>query len=170
MDIDPNLLNGSKVFIEYKVTVENQGNIPGRVNKIVDYISDDLEFDSSINSDWYKDSEGHLYTTALESEVIQPNESKELTLILYKNITEENTGLVHNTFEIADAINDKGIADADSTPGNKLQEDDLAYADAIIGVATGVSISVVPIVAVSIIVLIPIVFLVWKYIDKRRYV
>lgn len=170
VDIDPNLLNGSKVFIEYKVTVENQGNIPGRVNKIVDYISDDLEFDSSINSDWYKDSEGHLYTTALESEVIQPNESKELTLILYKNITEENTGLVHNTFEIADAINDKGIADADSTPGNKLQEDDLAYADAIIGVATGVSISVVPIVAVSIIVLIPIVFLVWKYIDKRRYV
>lgn len=170
VDIDPNLLDGSKVFIEYKVTVENQGNIPGRVNKIIDYMSDDLEFDSSINSDWYKDSEGNLYTTALENEVIQPNESKELTLILYKNVTEENTGLIHNTFEIADAINDKGIEDIDSVPGNKLQEDDLSYADSIIGVATGMPISVIPIIIVIIIILIPVAFLVWKKIDERRYV
>ena len=133
-------------------------------------MSDDLEFDSSINSDWYKDSEGNLYTTALENEIIQPNESKELTLILYKNVTEENTGLIHNTFEIADAINDKGIEDIDSVPGNKLQEDDLSYADSIIGVATGMPISVIPIIIVIIIILIPVAFLVWKKIDERRYV
>ena len=85
-------------------------------------------------------------------------------------MNEDNTGLVHNTFEIADAINDKGIADIDSTPGNKLQEDDLNSVDVIIGVATGLRIGIVPAILVAIVILIPLAFLVWKIIDERRYV
>ena len=67
-------------------------------------------------------------------------------------------------------IKSKGIEDIDSVPGNKLQEDDLSYADSIIGVATGMPISVIPIIIVIIIILIPVAFLVWKKIDERRYV
>lgn len=170
VDIDPKLVGDSKVMIEYVVTVTNQGTIAGNASKIVDYMSDDLEFDSSLNSDWYLDNEGNVCTRSLEDYVIQPNESKELKLILVKNITEENTGLVHNTFEIAETTNDKGIEDIDSIPGNKLLEDDLSYADSIIGISTGLSISVIPIIIVSIIAIIPIAFLIWKKIDERRYV
>ena len=170
VDIDPKLVGGSKVMIEYVVTVTNQGTIPGNASKIVDYMSDDLEFDSSLNSDWYLDNDGNVCTRSLEDYIIQPNESKELKLILVKNMTEENTGLVHNTFEIAETTNDKGIEDIDSTPGNKLLEDDLSYADSIIGISTGLSISVIPIIIVSIIAIIPIAFLIWKKIDERRYV
>lgn len=170
VDIDPKLVGGSKVMIEYVVTVTNQGTIAGNASKIVDYMSDDLEFDSSLNSDWYLDNEGNVCTKSLEDYIIQPNESKELKLILVKNTTEENTGLVHNTFEIAEAINDRGIDDIDSTPGNKLLEDDLAYADAIVGISTGLGISIIPIIIVAIIAIIPIAFLIWKKIDERRYV
>lgn len=170
VDIDPKLVGGSKVLVEYKITVTNQGTIPGTINKIADYMTDEMEFDSSLNPDWYLASDGNIYTRALSDEKINQNETRELKLILIKNMTEENTGLVHNTVEIVDAINDKGIADIDSTPGNQLDEDDLSYADAIIGVSTGLPIGTFPIVIVSIVILIPVVIVVWRIIEKRRYV
>lgn len=170
VDIDPDLVSGSKVLIEYKVTVENQGTIAGKATKLVDYIPSDLEFDSSINPDWYIGADGYLYTTALKDEVINPGETKEIKLILIKNMTERNTGLIHNSIEIADAENDKGVADIDSTPGNKLSEDDLSYADSIVGITTGLRIGRLPIILVSLVILIPIAFLVWRFFEKRRYV
>lgn len=170
VDIDPKLVGNSKVLIEYKITVTNQGTIPGKVNKIVDYIDEGMEFDSSLNPDWYLGSDGNVYTRILSEKKINPNEEEELKLILVKNMTEENTGLIHNTLEIADSINDKGLADIDSTPGNRLDEDDLSYADSIIGISTGLPIGVFPVVMVSIVILIPISILVWRIIEKRRYV
>ena len=90
---------------------------------------------------------------------------------LSKNITDDDIGLIHNTVEIADAINDKGIPDIDSIPGNQLDgEDDLSYADAIIGVSTGLSIGVLPVVLVGIIVIVLLSISVWRIIEKRRYV
>lgn len=170
VDIDPELLFESKVLVEYKITVKNQGTIPGTVEKLVDYIPSDMEFDSSLNSDWYIENDGNIYTTALENEVINPGESRDLKLVLIKNMTEENTGLVHNSVEIADASNDRGIDDIDSIPNNQLDEDDLASMDCIIGITTGFSISVIPIIVISIVVIVPIAFLVWRIIEKRQYV
>lgn len=170
VDIDPKLVSDSKVLLEYKIKVTNHGTIAGTVKSLVDYMPDDLEFDSSLNPNWYQDSDGNIYTRILKDTVIEPGESQELRLILIKKMNSENTGLVHNSFEIAEASNDRGIADIDSTPGNRLDEDDLANADAIIGITTGLTISIIPIVIVSIIILIPIAFLVWKKIDERRYV
>lgn len=170
IDIDPKLVDGSKVLVEYKITVTNQGTIPGKINKIADYITQGMEFDSSLNPDWYLGNDGNVYTRVLADENINPNEEKELKLVLIKNMTENNTGLVHNTVEIVDAINDKGITDIDSTPGNRLDEDDLSYADAIIGVSTGLPIGAFPIIIVSIVILIPVSVLVWRIIEKRRYV
>ena len=170
VDIDPKLLATSKVLIEYNIEVTNQGTIEGKATKIVDYLSEDLEFNSSLNPDWYKSEDGNIYTNSLANTTIKPNETKELKLILIKNVTEENTGLVHNSFEIAQAINEKGIADIDSTANNRIDEDDMSYADAIIGITTGLPIGLLPIFLVSAIIIIPLAFIVWKYIDKRRYV
>ena len=170
VDINPKLLNDSKVLIEYKITVTNQGTISGTASKIVDYMPKDMEFDSSLNPDWYIGSDGNIYTRVLEDTMLEPGESKELSLILIRNVTETNTGLLHNSCEIASAINDMGILDIDSTPENKLDEDDYSFADSIIGVSTGLPISSLPIILTSIICIIPIAVVIWKVIDKRRYV
>ena len=53
-------------------------------------------------------------------------------------MTSENTGVVNNRAEIADAYNEYGIADINSTPNNNMTgENDLGSADVIIGVSTG---------------------------------
>ena len=53
-------------------------------------------------------------------------------------MTGENTGLSNNVAEIAESYNDLGLADIDSTPGNKVQnEDDMSNADAMISIKTG---------------------------------
>lgn len=170
VDIDPELVGESKVVVEYKVVVTNQGSIPGKINKLVDYMDKKMDFESDLNPDWYLEADGNVYTRALANDVINPGESRELKLVLTKKMTETNTGLVHNSVEIADAINDKGIADIDSVPMNQLEEDDLAYADCIIGVQTGLRIGVLPSIVISTVILIPIVVLGWRIIEKRRYV
>lgn len=170
VDINPELVDGSKVLVEYKITVTNQGYIPGTINKIVDYMTDGMEFDSSLNSAWYQESDGNVYTRALKDDVINPGESRELTLVLIKNMTAENTGLVHNSFEIVDAINDKGIADIDSTPDNGLDEDDLSSADCIIGISTGVHMTTVFAISGGIVTTIVLIALVVFIVEKRRYV
>lgn len=170
VDIDPKLVGESKVYIEYEIVVMNQGTIPGKVNKLVNYMTEGLEFESELNPDWYIEADGNLYTRALRNQVINPGESRELKLVLVKNMTETNTGLVHNSVEIADAINDKGILDCDSVYGNQLDEDDLSCADCIVGVSTGKIAVILPIVLISVIILIPLIVLVWRIIEKRRYV
>ena len=170
VDIDPDLVSDSRVLIEYKIEVKNQGTLEGNVNKIVDYIDGDILFDSSLNPDWYLGHDGNLYTTALKNTTLKPGETKELRLVLIKKMTEENTGLVYNCVEIAEAVNIKGIADVDSSPNNRLDEDDLSHADSIIGISTGLSIGVLPMVLVGIVIAILIGIVVWKVIDERRYV
>ena len=170
VDINPELVSDSKILVEYKIIVRNQGSISGTINKLVDYMPADMEFDSSLNPDWYMESDGNVYTRLLKDEVINPGETRELSLILIKNMTEENTGLIHNSVEIAEAINDMGIEDIDSTPANQMEEDDLSSADCIVGIATGLSISIIPIALVILIVVITLSVLVWRIIEKRRYV
>ena len=170
VDINPEIVDGSKVFIEYKVTIKNQGTIPGKVNKIVDYLPKDFEFDSSMSPEWYLDTDGNLYSRALVNEFINPGEERSLKLVLTKKMTGENTGLTHNSFEIAEAMNDSGISDVDSTPNNMLDEDDFSSADVIIGIQTGTIIRHFPVIVGSVLVVIMIGVLVWRIIDRRRYV
>ena len=133
-------IKGSKVIIEYKIEVKNTGDIKGYAKKLVDYLPDDMEFNSSYtgNDKWYTSKDGNIYTNSLEKIEISPGESKELTLILSKNMTEENTGLISNQVEIFEDYNIYGISDIDSKSGNKVQkEDDHAIADVLILIKTG---------------------------------
>ena len=170
VDINPDIVKDSKVIIEYKVTVKNQGTIPGKVNKIINYMPKDFEFDSTLSPDWYLDSDGNLYTRSLINDYINPGEERTLSLVLIRNMTGENTGLAHNSFEIVEAINDKGIKDIDSTPGNKINEDDYSTADVIIGIQTGEMLRQLPVIVGGIIVLGMLIVLAWRIIDRRRYV
>ena len=70
--------------------------------------------------------------------LINPGETKEVSLTLTKTMTEDNAGAVQNIAEISKAANDLGQSDKDSTPGNnKDGEDDKSSADVIISIGTG---------------------------------
>lgn len=131
---------GSIVVLEYTIKVKNNGEIAGYANNVVDYLSNGLTFSSEMNPDWYL-SGNELYTKKFANEPINPGEEKEIKLILTKTMTSENTGVVNNRAEIADAYNEYGNADINSTPNNKMSgENDLGSADVIIGISTGGSI------------------------------
>ena len=138
MEIHRNQLNNSLVVLEYTIRVTNTGELAGNVNSIVDYMDNGLQFSSELNPDWYL-SGNMLYTNSLSNERIQPGETREVKLILTKDMTENNTGRVNNRAEIAEYYNELGKIDIDSTPNNLEQnEDDLGVADVIISISTGV--------------------------------
>lgn len=136
-ELDAKKLNGSTVLIEYKIRITNLGEVDGYVRKVADYMPSDLKFSSELNKDWYQTSEG-LYNASIANDKIPAGQSKELTLTLTKTMTENNVGRINNTAEIAEAYNDLGLTDSNSTPGNKVQgENDYGSADVILGIKTG---------------------------------
>ena len=139
-EIVPNDLDGSTAYIEYTIKVMNKGAIPGYIKRIVSYKADNLEFNSGLeaNTNWYSGANKNIYTNCLSNVEIKPGESREVKLLLEKKMTEDNTGLINNQFEIAEDYNIYGISDIDSVPGNRVQaEDDMSIADSIITLATG---------------------------------
>lgn len=169
IDINPKKANLSKVYVEYTISIANKGEIAGYAKRIVDYLPDGLTLDTSLNTNWYVGTDGKAYTTELEDVLINPGETKEIKLILTKQMTEESTGLINNTFEIADAYNEYAIADIDSTPGNEDQsEDDMSRADIIIGIQTGGSVINVMIISTTLITLLVALYIVKIQIDKRN--
>lgn len=157
-------LSKSMVIIEYKISVTNEGNIPGYAKNIVDYKTSDMSFNSSLNTNWYEGNDGNIYSTELENTVLNPGETKEIKLILTKQMTENNTGMVNNIAEINESYNEQGLTDKDSVAGNKAQgEDDISSADAIIQVATGGTVIYTLLAIISLAILI-----VGIYIIKRK--
>lgn len=138
VDIPAKYMNESTVIIEYKLVVKNEGDVAGYARKIVDYLPNDLKFNSELNKQAYLGKDGNIYSEELAQTIINPGEIKEITLILTKQMTTENTGTIVNKAEIAEDYNDLGLEDVNSTPGNNNEkENDLAYANAIITVKTG---------------------------------
>lgn len=138
LDFNEKTINGTTIIVEYKIRVTNEGGVAGYAKKIVDYLPSGMEFSSELNQDWYTSSNGNVFNASLANTIINPGETKEITLLLTKKMTGENTGVVNNNAEIYESYNDLGLADMDSTPANKVQnEDDISSADAILGIKTG---------------------------------
>lgn len=136
-ELDAKRINGATVLIDYKIRVSNVGEIDGYVRRIADYMPTDLTFSSELNKDWYQTGNG-LYTESIANDALKPGESRELTLTLTKSMTENNVGLINNTAEIDEAYNELGLADSNSTPGNRTNgENDMGSADVLLGIRTG---------------------------------
>ena len=137
LELDADKINGATAIVEYNIRITNVGEVEGYAKRIVDYISNDYSFNSEINKNWYQ-SGNNLYCTSLANEKILPGESKNISLTLIKNLTDNNIGLINNTAEIAEDYNELGIEDSNSTPGNNTKdENDMGSADVIISVRTG---------------------------------
>ena len=83
-------------------------------------------------------------------------------------MTENNTGLITNSVEIAESSNEQEIEDMDSTEGNRAKgEDDMASADLIISIKTGEIIATVTIIITIIAVLGVAAFIIIRKVMKK---
>ena len=149
-----NLL-GAKVTVEYTIKVRNIGDVSGYAKKIVDYMPEDMKFNSSLgeNSKWYTGTDGNLYTTALADYELVKGESRTIKLVLTKDMTENNTGIVNNLAEIYEDYNIYGITDRNSTVANKAQgENDLGSADMVILIKTGETLIYISVIITTILI------------------
>ena len=163
-DIVGKEINSTTAVIEYKIKVTNEGAVSGYVKKIADYMPKELKFSSELNKDWYQGENGTLYNSSLANNLINPGESKEVTLILTKKLNENDMSLIQNSAEIYEAYNDLGLEDIDSKAGNKqANEDDYSSADVLFTVKTGETILII-IISLAIISTIAIS----AYIIKRK--
>ena len=124
--------------VEYTIRITNVGEIAGYAKSIVDYIPVDMTFNSELNPNWFIGKDGNGYTTSLSNTIINPGETKEVSIILTKKLTADNTGTERNVAEIAESYNEYGIADIASINGNRKDgEDDMTSSDAVILTSTG---------------------------------
>lgn len=171
-EIAAKYISGSTVYVEYEIKVTNKGDVAGFAKKIVDYLPEGMTFNSSLdaNSSWYTGTDGNIYTTALAENELTPGESATVKLVLTKQMTEENVGIVNNLAEIYDDYNIYGISDTNSTPANKAQgENDLGAADVVVSVKTGEVFIHISVIITSMLLGCIMVFAVYiKIVSKRR--
>ena len=171
-EIAAKYVSGSTVYIEYEMKVTNNGDVAGYAKKIVDYLPEGMTFNSSLeaNSNWYTGTDGNIYSTALADKELAPGQSATVKLVLTKQMTPENVGIVNNLAEIYDDYNIYGISDTNSTPANKAQgENDLGTADAVVSVKTGEVFIHISVIITSMLLGSIMVFAVYiKIVSKRR--
>ncbi len=171
-EIPSKYVSGSTVYVEYTITVSNVGDIAGYAKKIVDYLPEGMTFNSSLesNKDWYTGKDGNLYSEKLADQELKSGESVSLKLVLTKQMTEENTGIVNNIAEIYEDYNKYGVSDTNSTPANKKQnENDLSSADVVISIKTGEVLIYISIIVTTIMLGSIVIFIVSnKLIIQRR--
>lgn len=143
----------SSAVIEYKIAIKNEGSVAGYARKIVDYLPDNAEFNSELNADWYLSDDGNLYNATLANTIINPGETKEITLLLTKRINEVE--IINNSAEIYESYNEQGLKDIDSTEANKREtEDDISDADVVLSPVTGTIIKYTAIIVAVIAILV----------------
>ena len=98
-----------------------------------------------------------------------PGESKEIKLIVTKQMTESNTGLIPNTAEIVESYNELGLQDVDSTAGNKVKdEDDMGTAEVILSIKTGEVITTITLIITTVAILLAGSYLIARKITHGR--
>ncbi len=157
------------VYIEYKITVKNEGDVAGFAKKVVDYVPNGMQFNSSLNEDWYSGNDGNLYSSALADVELQPGEERTLKLVLQRQMTVDNTDIVSNQAEIAEDYNIYGVSDINSTPMNRAQrENDLSKADAILTIKTGETLIYTSVIITIVIVAVAVIGVAYVKIVKPK--
>lgn len=138
VEIHRNRLTSTTVKFVYTITVKNEGEIAGYATEISDYIPAGLEFIADENKQWTKVSDDKVTTNALANTRLEPGKEASVQLVLKWINGENNLGLKTNTAEISADKNDSNTPDIDSTPNNRIpDEDDIDTADVFLSISTG---------------------------------
>lgn len=158
-EISNKYIAGSTVLVEYTIRITNVGELPGYATEIIDYLPEGMQFSSELNTQWYINSDGNLYNNSLAGEIINPGESKDITLILVKNLTSEDTGKTTNIAKISATTNSREYIDSN------LNNDE-SSAEMIINPATGEVFTYILVIANSIITVLAGVIIIKKKVIK----
>ena len=85
-------MKNSLLLVEYEIAITNTGEIAGYAKLISNSIPEGMVFNSELNTNWYEENDGKIYSVALENNLIQPGETVILKLVLTREIT-NNTSL-----------------------------------------------------------------------------
>ena len=158
-------INKVTVKFRYSIRVTNEGDIPGYVKEITDYVPEGLKFVAEDNPYWKDEGNNIISTTKLENTLLQPGESADVEVLLTWINGKDNMGLKTNIAEISKDYNDKGVPDRNSTPDNKKPgEDDIDDAPVILSIETGKAITYVGLGLVVLVTIAGGVFLIKKYV------
>ena len=131
-------LNQVTVKFRYSIRVTNEGDIPGYVKEITDYIPEGLRFDPADNPGWTDEGNNVISTRLPQDILLQPGEYTEVEVVLTWINDENNMGVMTNIAEISEDDNEYDIPDRDSTPDNQKEgEDDIDDAPVMISISTG---------------------------------
>ena len=116
IEIKAKELEGATVKLTYNILITNIGDIEGSVKNIVDYLPKDMTFNPDENEGWYLGDDGNVYNNSLSDVIIKPGNKSELTIVLTKKMTENNTGTVSNKVALIVIENARG--DIENTEDN----------------------------------------------------
>ena len=154
VDLKKSKIDDVVVKFKYSIRIKNEGEIPGEAREISDYIPKGLKFVAEDNPDW-KEVDGKVVTDKLSGVVLNPNETAEVEIILTWVNSEQNMGKMVNTAEISKDFNEYGTPDKDSTPNNKVpDEDDIDNAPVLLSVKSGSEIITVISLSLGILVIV----------------
>ncbi len=157
-EIPSKQIAGSTVLVEYTIRISNVGELPGYATEIIDYLPDNMRFNSELNAQWYSTSDGNLYNNSLASIVINPGESKDITLTLVKDNSEESFDIT-NIAKITKTTNSKEYKDINLSNNEST-------AEMLINPATGGIFAYILVVFNSVIIILTGIYIIKKKVIK----
>ena len=165
VEIHRKRIDSTVVKFVYNITVKNEGEIAGYATEIKDYIPEGLEFIPEENTQWKKGTDNTITTNALAEKLLKPGESASVQVTLKWINNEENFGVKTNVAEISKDKNDSNTPDIDSTPDNKIkEEDDIDDAPVMLVVSTGIAPTYIGLTTTVIAILATGIILIKKYV------
>ena len=155
-------IEGSNVTIEYKVIITNNGEVAGKVGKVIDYLPEGLNVASESLTTWFKNTDGGYINTTLENTLIEPGKSVELTLVTTRDLTENSTGTLTNKVKIDGITNELNLEETN-------MQNNIAKSEVILSISTGllIVISIAIIIAVIVLMILNTKFKIFKKLPIR---
>lgn len=154
VDLDRKKLKATIVDFVYNIKITNEGQIAGYAKEIRDDIPDGLRFIPEDNPTWSVKEDGTIVTRQLENTLLNPGESATVQIVLRWINDENNMGVKVNWAEISEDYNDSDSKDIDSTPNNKVpDEDDIDDATVLLSIKTGSEPMYLSLAATSLVIL-----------------
>ena len=165
VDLKKSKIDKVTVKFRYSIRVTNEGQIPGYVKEIKDYIPEGLKFIQEDNPQWTQIEENIITTDVAKDILLQPGQSTEVEVLLTWINSGDNLGKKVNVAEISKDYNEFEAPDIDSTPDNEVPgEDDIDDAPVILSVQTGEAQRYIVITGIVLIILVSGVALIKKYV------
>ena len=134
VEIASKKMSTSNIKVEYKIIVKNNGNVEAYGTEIADTMPQGFEFDGNANDDWTLESKKAV-NKSLASIKLKPGESKELTIVLTKDLSDGSIGTETNIAQVSKTYNTANEKDSNT-------DNDSSQAQLIISVKTGLAIKI----------------------------